>query len=101
MNFKKGDNIIVISGKDKGKTGKISDINQIDAKVVIDGVNTYKKHKKPTKQGEKGQIVTLSRAMPASKVAMLCGNCKKGSRVGIRAEGEKKVRYCKRCETAF
>ena len=98
MNIKKGDNVIVITGKDRSKTGKVVSVFKEANRVMVEGVNLYKKHKKPKKQGEKGQIVSLARPLQASNVMLYCSSCKAGRRVGIRMEGDKKVRYCKKCQ---
>ena len=69
MNIKKGDEVTVITGKDKGKSGKVIQVFRDTNRVLVDGVNMYKKHKRPTKQGEKGQIVSLARSIHRSNVA--------------------------------
>lgn len=101
MNFKKGDNVIVITGKDRSKTGKIVAVSHDDNRVTVEGINMFKKHKRPAKQGEKGQIVSLARPMSASNVMLYCSSCKKGRRVGFRMEGNKKVRICKNCQATI
>jgi large subunit ribosomal protein L24 len=70
MHIKKGDNVIVLAGRDKGKTGKVVKAMPKDGKVLVEGINMVKKHQKPTKQGQKGQIVEISLPMPASKLAL-------------------------------
>jgi large subunit ribosomal protein L24 len=65
---------------------------------MIDGLNVFKKRSKPRKQGEKGQIVAVSRPLAASKVMIICPNCKSPTRIGGRVEGSRKVRYCKKCQ---
>jgi large subunit ribosomal protein L24 len=98
MKLKKGDNVKVLSGKDRGKTAAILRSFPTTDKVILDGLNVFNKRTKPRKQGEKGQIVAVSRAMPASNVMLICPNCKKPTRIGSRIEGSKKVRYCKKCQ---
>jgi large subunit ribosomal protein L24 len=98
MKIKKGDNVKIMSGKDRGKTGAILSVSPDDTKITIDGLNIFKKRSKPRKQGEKGQTVNVPRPMPASKVMLICPNCKTPTRVGGRAEGNRKVRYCKKCK---
>ncbi len=97
MKLKKNDNVKVMTGRDSGKSGKILSINVEKGTVVVAGVNLYKKHRRPRRQGEKGEIVTVPRPLRASNVRLLCGNCGKAARSGSRMEGEKKIRYCKRC----
>ena len=97
MKLKKGDNVKVIAGKDKGKTGKIIKIDPVNMRVIVHGVNVYKKHRRPRKQGEKGEIVNVPRSMNASNVLYLCGNCGRAARLGAKFQGESKVRFCKKC----
>ncbi len=89
------------TGKDRTKTGKVLVISKEDNRVTVEGINMFKKHKRPTKQGEKGQIVSIARPMAASNVMLLCPSCKVGRRVGHRTEGAKKVRYCKKCQVTI
>jgi large subunit ribosomal protein L24 len=98
MNLKKGDNVKILSGKDRGKTGKILRALPGDEKVVVDNMNIFKKRSRPKKQGEKGQMVLVSRAMPVSKVMLICSNCKQPTRVGFHIESGKRIRYCKKCK---
>jgi large subunit ribosomal protein L24 len=99
MKIKKGDNIKVISGKDRGKTGTVITAFPDMDKVMIDGLNTFKKRSRPKKQGEKGQTVLVPRPFPASKVMVVCGNCKSPTRIGYRIEKGTKARYCKKCKS--
>jgi large subunit ribosomal protein L24 len=102
MKIKKGDQVKIISGKDRGKTGAVISVSVKDSKVTVEGANLYKKRVRPTKQGQKGETVTVSRPFSASNAMIICSNCKKASRVGFRIEGSAKsgvkVRYCKKCE---
>lgn len=101
MNVIKGDTVKIISGKDRGKTGKVLEVFPKMNRVAVEGINMYKKHARPKKQGEKGEIVNLIRPLHASNVQVLCSGCKKSSRVGHRIEGEKKVRFCKHCNASL
>lgn len=96
MNLKKGDQIKMLSGKDRGKTGLV--LSAREGKVVVEGLNLVKKRKRPTQQGKTGETVLLPRAVDASNAALICKNCKKATRVGFRSEGSLKIRYCKKCE---
>lgn len=69
MHIKKGDTVVILSGDDKGKTGKVVKAFPALGKVVVEGMNTVRKHQRPTKQGQKGQVVDLAMPMHASKVA--------------------------------
>ena len=97
MNVKKGDTVIVLSGKDKGKQGKVLGTVPSEAKVVVEGINMVTCNVKPRKQGETGGIVQREAAMYASKVQVVCPKCGKGTRVAHKVEGGKKTRVCKKC----
>jgi large subunit ribosomal protein L24 len=99
MKLKKGDNVMIIAGKDKGRSGIISAVLTAKNRVMIKDANLIKKRTKPVRQGEKGQTVEVSRSMNVSNVMLLCKNCKKPTRIGMRIEGVKKVRICKQCES--
>ena len=97
MNVKKGDTVVVLSGKDKGKQGKVLGTVPSEDKVVVEGVNMVTCHVKPRKQGETGGIVQREAALYASKVQVVCPKCKKGTRVAHKIENGKKIRVCKHC----
>jgi large subunit ribosomal protein L24 len=97
MNIKKGDTVYIRTGKDRGKSGKVLSVNSEKMRLVVEGLNMFKKHKRPTKQGEKGQIISRAHSIAVSNLMLICSSCKKGSRIGFRQEGDKKVRICKRC----
>lgn len=99
MKIKKNDNIIMLSGKDRGKTGKVSIVLPRDSKIVVEGLNLVKRHVRARKQGQKGQIISKERAVPASSVALVCKSCGKPTRIGYKVEGENKVRICKKCKS--
>lgn len=98
MKLKRNDNVIMLSGKDRGKTGKISIVLSESGKVVVEGLNMIKKHVKARKQGQKGQIVNKERAVSVSSVALVCKSCGKPTRIGYRNKGKDKTRICKKCE---
>ena len=97
MNIKKGDTIVVLSGKDKGKQGKILKSDPKGGKVIVEGVNVAMKHRKPRKQGEEGGIVKMETPIYACKVMLVCPKCGKPTRVGHAFVDGKKVRACKKC----
>lgn len=101
MKLRKGDNVKVLSGKDRGKTGKVLNVFKTDGRVMIEGINLWKKHRRPRRQGEKGEMVTVPRPLHVGKVALVCGSCGKAGRIGMRLEGDKKIRYCKKCGSAI
>lgn len=96
MKLKQGDNVIVISGKDRGKSGKITAVFSNKNLVVVEGVNARKRHQKPRRGGQKGQIITLTAPIHISNVALLDPKTGKGTRVGFRFEKGKKVRVAKK-----
>ncbi len=99
LHVKKGDQVVVISGKDKGKKAKILVALPKVGKVIVEGVNINKKHKKPSGQLQQGGIINQESPIFASKVMLWCDRCKKGVRVGKRTlQDGSKVRYCKSCE---
>lgn len=99
MKIKKGDNVIVLSGNDKGKTGEVLEVIPKDNKVIVKGVNVRKKHIKPKKQGQEGGIIPLESGIPASKVSIECPKCNKPARIGYEIEKDEKVRICKKCKS--
>ncbi|MGA2910359.1 MAG: 50S ribosomal protein L24 [Candidatus Microgenomates bacterium] len=97
IKFKIGDTIKVTAGKDKGREGKIEKILPVDAKVVVAGINLYKKHVKGF--GDvKGGVYDIPRPLGFGKVALICPKCKKITRVGFKFAGDEKVRICKKCK---
>lgn len=101
MNIKKGDNVKVITGKDRDKTGTVLRVLPDANRLVVEGINMFKKRSKPKKQGEKGETVLVPRSMNASNVMLVCKNCKKATRIGHRIEGKTKVRFCKKCSATI
>ncbi len=97
MRIKKGDNVQVLSGNDKGKTGEVLEVMPKEDKVVVKGVNIRKKHVKARRQGEESGIIPVECSIPASKVNVVCPKCGKATRVGYSVEKDKKVRICKKC----
>ncbi|MBI2062378.1 MAG: 50S ribosomal protein L24 [Candidatus Yanofskybacteria bacterium] len=97
MKIHKGDNVIMLNGKDRGKTGKISMVIPSVDRVVVEGLNLIKKNVRAKKQGQKGQIISKERAVSASSVALVCKSCGKTTRIGYKFEGNNKIRICKKC----
>lgn len=97
MKLKKGDTIVVTLGKDKGREGRIERVDIKSGKVIVPGVNMYKKHVKP-KEGKAGEIIVLSRPLDVAKVALVCPKCKKPTRVGYELKAKKKIRICRKCK---
>ena len=97
MNIKKDDKVVVLSGKDKGKQGKVMIADPKGLKVVVEGVNVATKHQKPRKQGQDGGIIKVETPIYACKVQLVCPKCGKATRVAHKIEGDKKTRGCKKC----
>ena len=97
MRIRKGDNVQVLSGNDKGKTGEVLEVIPKEDKIVVKGVNVRKKHVKARKQGDESGIIPVECAIPASKVNVVCSKCGKVTKVGYRVDKDKKVRVCKKC----
>ena len=103
MKLRTGDNVIVTAGRDRGKTGKIIQVFPDALRVVVEGVNTRKRHLRPQRSGEQGQVVEFSAPLALANVAYLCPKCGKATRVGVQLVTEptgkvKKLRVCKKCK---
>jgi len=101
MKIRKNDTVKIITGKDSGKAGKVLSVDFKKQTVLIEGLNLYKKHVRPKKQGEKGQLISVPRPLSVSNVLTVCGSCGVASRVGHRIENEVKIRYCKKCNATI
>ena len=97
MNIKKNDTVIVLSGKDKGKKGKVLKAMPKDNKVIVEGVSVAACHTKARKQGETGGIIRKETPIRIDKIQLFCSKCDKGVRVGYKVEDGKKIRVCKKC----
>ena len=97
MNIKKNDTVIVLSGKDKGKKGKVLECMPASNKLIVEGVNVATCHVKPRKQGEEGGIIRREIPMYASKVVCVCPKCGKPTRPACKVVDGNKVRVCKKC----
>ncbi|MBU0546947.1 MAG: 50S ribosomal protein L24 [Patescibacteria group bacterium] len=101
MKIKKDDIVLIISGKYRGKTGKILKSFPKKNQILVEGINLRKKHQKPKKSGEKGQIIEILVPLNVSNAQLICPKCKKAVRIGYRIEGGKKYRICKKCDKAL
>jgi large subunit ribosomal protein L24 len=97
MKIKKGDAILITTGKDKGRKSKVVSVFPKINKIIAEGVNLRKKHIKPKREGEKGQIIESPGPFSASNVKIICPKCGKPSRVGYKMKEKKKQRICKKC----
>lgn len=101
MKIHKGDEVKIVLGKDKGKTGKVEKIMPKEDMVVVTGMNQYKRHMKARSQSQSSEIVTITKPMDVAKVRLVCPKCHTITRVGYKMEGEKKVRICRKCDQAL
>lgn len=98
MKLRKGDTVKVVKGKDKGRTGKIEKILPGIGKILIPGVNVYKKHAKPRSEKERGGVIEVVKPLPVANVALVCPKCSQQTRIGYQVDksGEKH-RICRKC----
>jgi large subunit ribosomal protein L24 len=99
MKIKKGDKIIITAGKDKGRKGVVEKVYKNANKVIIAGMNLYKKHIKKNEKMPQGGIIDIPRPIDVSKLALMCSKCGKITRVGFKIEKNKKYRICRKCES--
>lgn len=96
--LRKGDEVKIVAGKDKGKTGKVDKVLPLRQKVLVTGVNQYKRHLKARSQNQPSEIATITKPIAIANVSLICPKCKLPTRVGYRADGDKKKRICRKCE---
>ncbi len=95
--IRKGDEVKVMLGKDNGRTGIVERILAKDGKVLVAGINQFKRHVRKVQDME-GGVITISKPVNLSNVELVCPSCKKATRVGFKVEGDSKVRICKKCQ---
>ncbi len=98
MKIKKSDTILVISGKYKGKTGKVEKVFPKTNKILVPGVNILKKHSRPSKKNPKGGIIEIESPIDVSNIKIICSKCSKTTRIGYRIINDKKTRICRKCQ---
>ena len=101
LKIKKGDNVMVIAGKEKGKKGKIAAVDVKGNKVIVEGVNVVTRARKPRSAQDKGGLMKKEAAIDASNVMLVCPSCGNPSKIGIKEVDGKKVRFCKKCGKEF
>ncbi len=99
MKIKKGDNVKILTGKDRGKTGKVLKVLPKAGKATVEGMNLMKRHTKPRRQGEKGQRVSIPASVDISNLMLVCPKCSKAARVGYKINSGNKFRVCKKCNS--
>ena len=90
--------VVVVAGKDRGRKGKVTKLFPKEQALLVEGLNMRKKHMKPKRSGEKGQVVAREAPITLANVKLLCHKCGKSTRVGLKQMGTKKVRMCKKCD---
>jgi len=98
MKLKAGDQVKVIRGKDAGKIAKVEKVFTKENKILVEGVNQYKRHVKGRMPGQKSEIVTLTKPLSLANVMLVCPKCKQPARVGYKLLKDGKTRVCKKCE---
>ncbi len=102
VHVRKGDTVVVITGKYAGRKGKVLAVEPDKSRVIVEGVNIVKRHTRPTRQLSQGGIVEKEAPIHSSNVMLWCGRCERPTRVGRRIlESGQKVRYCKKCGEAI
>ena len=96
LHVKEGDKVIVISGKDKGKTGSVKEVLAKDNKIVVEGLNMVTRAQKGN-MGQQGGLIKMEAPIDSSKVMLYCSACEKATRIKKQADGDRKVRICKKC----
>jgi len=91
----------ISAGKNRGKTGKVLYIFPERNRVTVEGINLYKKHVRPKRQGEKGEVVEVARPINSSNVSVVCPSCGKPTRIGRKREKKNVIRICKKCDSAI
>lgn len=98
MKIKKGDKVLILKGKDAGKSGKVIRVLAKDGKVILEGLNLFKRSVRPKRQGQKGQIITVPTPLRVENVVFVCPSCGKSAPLGYRGVGRNKIRFCKKCQ---
>jgi large subunit ribosomal protein L24 len=101
MKIIKGDKVKIIAGKDKGREGKVERAYKKQNKVLIEGINIYKRHIKKSEKVPKGGVVDVPRLIDVSKIMLICSKCNKPTRIGLKRENKKKIRVCKKCKSVI
>lgn len=101
MRIKKGDTVLITKGKDRGKTGKVINVNPDAGKIVVEGINIYKRHVKPSNKYPQGGIIDKNVPMREENSALICPGCKKATKVKVSGIGKEKKRICSKCKESL
>jgi large subunit ribosomal protein L24 len=99
--IRKNDIVQVIAGREKGKSGKVLNVNTKTGRITVEKVNMVKRHTKPTQGNTQGGILERELALAYSNVLLMCSKCNRGVRIGHKMIGDKKVRVCKKCDSSL
>jgi len=100
IKLKKGDQVQIIAGKDKGKQGRVLKIDRASARLIVEGLNMVKKTQRPKSQNDKGGIIEIEAPITASNLMVICRKCGP-TRIAAKLDGDKKIRVCRKCGDAF
>lgn len=95
--IKKNDNVVVITGIERGRSGKVLEVDRKTGKIVIEGINKKKKFIRPSQENPKGGVISLEKPVQISNVQYFCDKCKIGVRIGMQVKNDTKHRVCKKC----
>ena len=101
MKIKRGDTILVIAGKNRNKTGKVTKVIKEKDRIAVEGINIAKKHIKPNRTSPQGGIIDITRPIPVSNAMVICPHCSKATRIGCKITEKGKLRVCKHCDAAL
>jgi len=101
MKIRKGDKVMMMTGRDSAKSGKVLSVNGKNGTVVVEGLNMFKKSMRPRKQNEKGQIISVPQSIRMSRINIICSSCGKPTRIGYKLESKSKIRICKKCNASI
>jgi large subunit ribosomal protein L24 len=97
MKIRKNDNVVILKGKDRGKTGRVIAVFPKTSKIMVEGLNVYKKHAKPSKKYPQGGIMDVNVPVSSDNLQIICPNCSKATRVSFKNSGRDKRRICRKC----
>ncbi|HEX2030765.1 MAG TPA: 50S ribosomal protein L24 [Actinomycetota bacterium] len=98
VDIRRDDEVRVIHGKDRGKTGRVVRVLPREGRIMVEGVARAKKHTRPSKQRQQGGIIDVEQFVDISNVQVVCKSCGRPTRIGHRFEGDDKIRICRKCE---
>ncbi|MFI5240246.1 MAG: 50S ribosomal protein L24 [Candidatus Saccharimonadia bacterium] len=98
MKLKRKDTVMMMAGRDKGKTGEITRVIPTTNSIIVEGLGIVKRHTKPSNKNPRGGILEVARPISSAKVALVCPNCKKPTRIGYTIKNDNKERICRKCQ---